>query len=150
MTGVGYKVRRTGYKVAIEDHPGLEVVIKPLSIQQVLNLNKLAETVGEIDEDNPGEAGIAAFETVLREFASLLESWNLEEEDDTPIPADFEGLTTLGLPFAMEILNAALQAVTQAPPPLSKASSNGSTHASRRELEDLIPMTPIGLASLPS
>jgi hypothetical protein len=146
---MGYKVQRTGYKVALEEHPGLVVVIKPLSIKQILDLNRLASSVSGFDEEDPGEDALAAFETVLRRFASLIEDWNLEEddEDETPIPADYDGLTSLGLPFAMEILNAALEGVTQAPRPLSGTSKDGARNAGRHELEDSIPMTPIGLPS---
>ena len=141
---MGYKVQRTGYKVTLEDHPGLELVIRPLTVRQVLDFTRLVEQGGDADPDAPDASQLAAFESVLTTFGSLLESWNLEEDDDTPVPATFDGLTTLGLPFAMELIQASLEAVTQAPRPLPPSSTPGVSDAELRELLGPIPMTPIG------
>jgi hypothetical protein len=131
---MGYKVQRTGYKVAIEDRPGLELTIRPMSVDQILEFTELAESVSDLDMDNPGIEEIKAFRKVLTEFAELIEAWNLEEDDDTPIPATWDGFKTLGLPFAMELMQASIQAITQAPPPLPGASPTGSIDAQLREL----------------
>lgn len=140
----GYKVQRTGYKVRIEAHPGLEVVVRPLSVEEILAFNRLVGSISDVDPDKPDTAQLAAFEKVLHTFGALLESWNLEEDDDTPIPAGWAGLKTLGLPFAMEIIQASMEAISQAPRPLSPSSTNGPDDAELRELLGSIPMSPIG------
>lgn len=141
---MGYKVQRTGYKVTLEDHPGLELVIQPLTVKQVLEFTRLVEQVGDADPEKPDASQVEAFESVLTTFGSLLESWNLEEDDGTQIPATFDGLGTLGLPFAMELIQGAMEAVTQAPRPLPQSSTNGASDADLRALLGSIPMTPIG------
>jgi hypothetical protein len=133
---MGYKPARTLYRLKFEDHPGLEVVAKSTSVERLMGLMGLVEKVGDLDE-----AAIATnfglVEQVLRGFAEILHSWNVEDDDDTPIPATYEGLITQELPFVMEVVNAAVEAISTAPPPLPKNSSADPT------LEASIPMTPI-------
>lgn len=131
---MGYKVQRTGYKVRFEDHPGLEVTVKPTSVKKLLELNRLVMSVGDLDTEAPGENELAAFETVLHAFADLLEDWNLEEEDGTAIAVGYDGLTGLDLPFAMEIVQRSIEGISAAPPPLPPSSPTGSIDADLRAL----------------
>lgn len=134
---MGYKPSRTLYRLKFEDHPGLEVVAKSTSVEKLMELMGLVEKVGVLDEAELDAGSFGLIEQVLRGFAGILHSWNVEEEDDTPIPATYEGLITQELPFVMEVVNAAVEAMSTAPPPLSKNSGGDAA------LEASIPMTPI-------
>lgn len=133
---MGYKPPRTLYRLKFEDHPGLEVVAKSTSVDRLMGLMGLVEKVGDLDEDAIA-TNFGLVEQVLRGFAEILHSWNVEDDDDTPIPVTYEGLITQELPFVMEVVNAAVEAISTAPPPLPKNSSGDPT------LEASIPMTPI-------
>lgn len=133
---MGYKPSRTLYRLKFEDHPGLEVVAKSTSVEKLMGLMGLVEKVGVLDEDAIA-SNFGLVEQVLRGFAEILHSWNVEDEDDNPIPATYEGLITQEMPFVMEVVNAAVEAISTAPPPLPKSSSAGAA------LEASIPMTPM-------
>lgn len=62
------------------DLDGLEVVTRSLPLGTYLNL------MGAGEEDNSGLAD------VLDEFTRCLVSWNLEDEDGTPVPATEEAV----------------------------------------------------------
>jgi hypothetical protein len=134
---MGYKPSRTLYRLRFEDRPGLEVVAKSTSVEKLMGLMGLVEKVGVLDEDTVGADDFGLVEQVLRGFAEILHSWNVEDEDDRPIPATYEGLITQELPFVMEVVSAAVEAISAAPPPLPKPSSAGAA------LEASIPMTPM-------
>jgi hypothetical protein len=65
-----------------DDHElaGLEVTTRGLSLGTYLELLGM----GEVDRSSIGEA--------LKEFARCLTSWNLEDEDGTPVPATEESV----------------------------------------------------------
>lgn len=144
---MGYKVKRVGTIIRFEDYPGLTVTVRPTSVQKVLELQRTFMSIGELDTENPGENELEAFEKVLREFAGLIEDWNLEEEDDTPIPATYDGLTSLDITFAMEIVEKSLEGISQAPRPLPGSSTSGSIDADLRELLASTTATPTGQQS---
>jgi hypothetical protein len=132
---MGYKVQRVGTIVRIEDRPGLEVKVRPVSVQQLLELQRLVLSIGDLDLEKPGEDELAAFEKVLRAFAGVIEDWNLEEEEgDEPIPATFDGLASLDVNFAMELIEKCIEGVSQAPRPLPTSSSSTSLDADLQRL----------------
>jgi hypothetical protein len=134
---MGYKPTRTLYRLKFEDHPGLEVVAKSTSVEKLMGLMGLVEKVGDLEEAEILSGGFGVVEQVLRGFAGILHAWNVEDDDDTPVPATYEGLITQELGFVMEVVNAAVEAISTAPPPLPKNSSADPA------LEASIPMTPI-------
>jgi hypothetical protein len=71
-------------------------------------------------------------------FAKYLVEWNLENDDDTPVPATVEGLQSQDLGFVMRIVQAWLEGVQAAAPPLPQPSSSG-----RPSLEGSLPMEPL-------
>lgn len=132
---MGYKPSRTLYRLKFEDHPGLEVVARSTSVEKLMGLAGIVEKVAAAgDEIGPSDFGL--IEDVLRGFAGILHSWNVEDDDDQPVPATYEGLVTQEIGFVMQIVEAALEAITTAPLPLPKNSSGDQA------LEVSIPMTP--------
>jgi hypothetical protein len=87
-------------------------------------------------------------DAMLGEFADLaahLISWNIEDEDGNPAPADLDGLKAQELPFVMAIAQAWQAAMKDVAPPLPPRSSNGV-------LPDVLsaPMEPIPASLLSS
>lgn len=85
---MGYKAKR--YRLVWEDGDleGLEVVMKPASLGQMLDMQKLQDV-------KPGEGvSLEELEPLFRWFAGLLISWNVEDDDDQPVPATYEGVLT--------------------------------------------------------
>jgi hypothetical protein len=77
------------------------------------------------------EANMSDTESIEQGFAtfgnSILESWSIEDEDGTPVPANSEGLMALPFTYALELVKSWLEAVQQLPNLKASASKNGVT-----------------------
>lgn len=126
---MGFKREAPTYKLVFEDDEfdGLVVRAKSLPLGAMLAFQALQEKAGK---------EIEAATEVLRRFADVLIDWNLEDEDDQPVPCDFDGLASQDLPFIMKIVEAWMNAVASVP----KASLPGSNSAGTSALEPSIPM----------
>jgi hypothetical protein len=119
---VGYKPKRYKLTWADGDLEGLEVVMKPASLGEMLNAEKLRDLAAE-------GASIAQLEPLFRWFAGMLVSWNVEDDDDQPVPATYEGVLTQDVDLIYAIVGEFTSRVTQAPPPLPDVSPPGGTEA---------------------
>lgn len=131
---MGYKVHRNIYKLRFEgaEYEGLEVRAKSVALGQFMDMMKLADLKSKkslTEEDR------AAIDSLFERFAKVLVSWNLEDDDDKPVPTTKEGLYSLDFEFALLIILAWMDAVAGVSGPLGKPSSNGSP-----SLEESIPM----------
>lgn len=130
----GYKRQRTTYKLKFADPAmeGLEVVARSASVQTLLKITSLADAASENPETQ-------VVHEVLALFGDALVSWNLEDDDGNPVPADAMGLASQDMDFVMAVIMAWVQAVSQVAPPLPAASSNGH----KPGLEASLPMEPL-------
>ena len=126
---MGYKPRRKTYNLQFEGgrFEGLEVTICALPIGELLELDELSETRTRENVDR-------MFEIV----SIALQSWNLETEDDQPVPATKEGLYTQDPDFVHAIVDAWRDAMTGVSAPLPETSDAGETSP-----EASIPMEPL-------
>lgn len=136
----GYRPKRTLYRLTFEDpdFEGLEVTVRSASLDTLMQLLGFSgELDGLSDEQAKGGALLGQVTAMLRLFARLLHSWNVEDDDGLPVPATFEGLFSQDFGFVMPVIERAAAAMTQAPPPLPAGSPSGGISP-----EALIPMTP--------
>ncbi len=98
----------------IKDYDGLIVRMKSISYGKVRRLMSLG------DDDEGAEEMAAA-------FAEHLVSWNLEDENDEPVPATAEGVDAQDFEFVMDIIETWLDQVTGPSEKLGKGSENGVT-----------------------
>jgi hypothetical protein len=117
------------------DNHGLEVKVGALSIGELSKIGGMAEL--DLQADNGPEA-MAALDEMLALFADKLASWNLEDEDGAPVPADLDGVRGQDLDFIMEMVDAWMTAAAGVLPPLSSGSTDGGT-----PLAASIPMEPL-------
>lgn len=106
------------------DLEGLEVRMKSPPIQVFLSLSSMAD-LGTEDITMEGLKGL------LQPVVDHLLSWNLEENDDDPNPgapisADMDGLLSLGMESALEIMSAWIDGVAGVATPLDRLSKDGS------------------------
>lgn len=115
---MGFKLPRRTAVLTFEggDFAGAEVRVR-------LDLS-IAEFIGLNDRLNAGDFGECP--VIL---ARLLESWNLERDDGSPLPAEAEGVGELPLAFVVEILRQLIRAQVQPAAPLEGPSSNGNGSA---------------------
>lgn len=133
---MGHKLVRKGYSLKFADGSpldGAQIVLGSLSIGQIMQVRQLMHTVSQ--STSPVEQ-MEAFDTVILMAADKLVSWDLEEEDGTPIPATREGVLSLDGELMLPIINAWLDAAKGTDAPLPDASSDGE----RQTLEASIPM----------
>jgi hypothetical protein len=121
---MGYKVKRKGFclKFAEGEYEGMEVICRSISIGQLLEFDTT---------DSKGQR-------MVQLFGEALISWNLEEEDGTPIPATPEGLSTLEPGIVRVIVEAWSDQIAGVNRPLLEGSSSGET-----SLAQSIPMEPL-------
>lgn len=101
------------------DYEGLEVTAKGVSTGAFLEIQEMAESMG----DKPKAADL---KRLLKRFGGLLVEWNVTEGGQ-PAPADYEHLAGLDLDLAMEIFQRWSQAVGGVDPTSPAASNGGAT-----------------------
>lgn len=107
---------------------GLEVKCKPATVGQVLEVAELEAATGGALASNPAATG-----QVIDLLADVIVWWNLDDEDDTPIPNTAAGLRSQDPELVGAIVRAWVSAVSRAPRPLPDTSPPG-------EMEGSIPM----------
>jgi hypothetical protein len=117
---MGYKPPKTVYKLDFSEteHAGLEVAVRAGAIGDLLALQELADQ----DALTAAEA-----RQMFSGFASLLVSWNVEDDDGRPVPPGYEGVAAQETGFIKAIITAFYENVAAAPPPLPGTSSSGTT-----------------------
>lgn len=123
---MGYKRKRKVYKLDFSgtEYEGLEVSLTGLTTGEYLEFVSLSASSEDANET----------EQMLKFFARHLTSWNLEDEDDKPVPATYEGVTSNDLTMSMFIMHAWTDALVGVPSTTEKKSSDGE-----QPLTELIP-----------
>ena len=127
MSG-GFKPKPRVYEITWGEgtpYEGLEVTAKGTSTEDFLEIMALAEG---LDEKTPMPRA-ADTKRMLQRFAGRLVSWNITDDDDKPVPADYEHLKALELSMAIfERWGAAVGGVDPTSP---NGSPSGGTSAER-------------------
>lgn len=113
---MGYRKVPTIYTLKFEqaDYEGLVVRMKSLSFGKVRKLIRATEAA---DDDN--------FDELLASISQGLVSWNIEDEDGIPLPANEENLNDQDFSFVLDIVNAWLECMTGVDDDLGKGSPSG-------------------------
>lgn len=119
---MGYKVNHKVFKLKFEDdeYEGLEVRAKSTSVGKFMRLVNIVEKDEATSED---------VQELFEGFAKVLVSWNVEDDDDNPVPTTTEGLYSLDMDFVLPILRAWAGAIASVSPPLPPSSNNGRSSA---------------------
>ena len=117
---MGYKPKRTIYKLDFSqtEYAGLEVAVRAGSIGDLLGLQELA---------GAGEMTAEEARQMFAGFAALLVSWNVEDDDDKPVPVSYKGVSCQEPDFIKTIITAFYVNVAGAPPPLPDGSNSGAS-----------------------
>lgn len=143
---MGYKARRKVITLVFEDPDmaGLEVKAHSASIGEVIGFTRLSDMV-----DAERRQQIQTIDELLELFATKLVTWNLEDDNGTPVPTTRDGLLSLDMELAQDIVLAWLEGVVGVSAPLETTSEDGL-----RELIDSLPMDPLlespKLSTMPS
>lgn len=124
---MGYKPRTKIYNLDFTgtDHEGLQVSIRSLSTGQYMDL---------FEAKTEAEAG-GETSRLLHIMAGRLLAWNVEDEDDQPVPPTLDGIKQQDLDFNLAIVGAWTTAMAGVSAPLEKSSTDGGP-----SLEASIPM----------
>jgi len=124
---MGYRKPARHFKLSFEDeeYNGLEVIVKSLTIGKLLEVSSLTP-----DPDSPNQ-DVEATEKLLHIFADNLVSWNLEDEDGNPYPANYEGVKAQDdVPFVLRMANAWLEGMAGLNSNLEKTSNSSENTVS--------------------
>ena len=137
-----FRPEKTVYNLKFEGGlEGLDVKATALPLGDFLEINELAIMVGQ--ETDP-EKLVEKTDLLFRRFAEHLIEWNVDDDNDEPVPATFEGVKTQELPFVQEVIRAWMDAIASIP----KTQQNDSNGSGTLEVPPLA-MEPLS-ASLPS
>lgn len=133
-----FKRERKLYQLQFEteDMDGFECIAAGMSLERFIAFNALQEQV-QSAEARESEAG----ERLYGMFAAQLVSWNLDDDDDEPVPCTYEGLKAQDVEFVNMLLQAWAKAIAGVPDDLGKDSGSGETsrEESSLRLADLSP-----------
>lgn len=129
---MGYKPKKKIYTLAFEDpeYAGLEVKIRGLNTGQVMDIDAAR-----------GDGGDAAIVTMLKLMADQLVEWNVEDDDNQPVPTTFEGVRSLDIDFNWAVIDAWQNAAAGVKAPLDGPSTDGEP--------SLVASIPMDALSLP-
>ena len=123
-----FKRERRQYDLTFEggELDGFECIMTGVSLDDFLDLASL-----EAELSTP--AGRTR-ENIERQFSVLgehMSSWNLDDDDDKPVPCTYEQLRTFDFDFALAIFRGWMRAMHTVPEDLGKESSSGGTSPER-------------------
>jgi hypothetical protein len=131
---VGDGYRRKVYKLKWpEGHElhELHVTIKGLSMKQALRAGRIASSLGSGADD---EAREKAIDELNATFARKLISWDLQEDDGSPVPATLEGVEDQDMGLMIRVITDWVDAVSSVDTPLPSGSANGQSAAPEASL----------------
>lgn len=100
------KIAKRVIHVTYDQYPGIELSAASLTVEEALAFDELP--TGEM----------------IEEFARKLRSWNIEDDDDQPVPATLEGLRSLDIGVMLGLIKGWSDAITQVPVPLDRRSTD--------------------------
>lgn len=115
---MGYKRKMKIYELHFEgeEFEGLVVKAKSMSVDGFLNVLSLSQSA-----EDP-----ATQRELFTVFAGQLLEWNLEDEDDKPVPPTIEGILSQEFAFIMEVIGTWIKEISDVPVPLEPRSQSGS------------------------
>lgn len=121
-----YKPKPKTYNLQFDDGrlEGLEVTLRSLPIGVLFELDELA-----------GNNTRESIDRLFGIVADALQSWNVVDDDEQPVPATKAGLYTQEPELVHEIVDAWRDAMSGVPDPLPETSGDGET-----SLEESMPM----------
>lgn len=95
---MGYRPKRDPYKLdfSATEHDGLEVAVRRMPISVLLDVAE-----GTSKPNNPD-----AIRHMYTTLAFALESWNVEDDEGQPVPADLDGVQSQDPEFMSVIIQA--------------------------------------------
>lgn len=143
-----YQPKRKLYQLRFEDHPGFEVTMGGLSIEGFMSLARQAAGMQGLDlsamKGADLEQALESVDGLFTRFAKSLKAWNLDDDDDQPVPETADGVRSQDLDFILEITMAWMDAIASVDIPLPQPANGSGTFP-----EGSLPMEPLS-ASQPS
>lgn len=124
--------KRKVLHIKFEDHEGLDVYVRSVSVKRALRLMRLA---GEMDGAKPEQQAEKDVEELFGAFADRVVSWSLVEDDETPVPVSLDALLDWDFDVALEMVLTWIQQATSVSVPTA-APARPATGA----MEASIPM----------
>lgn len=117
---MGYKRKRKIFNLKFQDpeFAGLEVRVKSPTLGRFIEVANL----GDVNVASPTPQVV---NTMVSTLVDVIVSWNLEDDDDQPIPVTDAALRDLDPDFLGAVFEAWGEAVAEVPAPLADSSSSG-------------------------
>lgn len=118
---MGYRRVPTIYTLTdVEGHEGLVVRMQGVKFGKVRRMLSIGDDVTDQEMND-----------IQKMFVGALVSWNLEDENGNPIPANSDGVDDQDFDFILAIINSWMGQMTGPDKDLGKGSSSGGTFPGR-------------------
>jgi hypothetical protein len=129
----GFKRKNKAYRLKFVDSDldGLEIVMRSVSTGRILELQEMATVtnaaIAAAQDGTDGGTSVdpAMVRKMVEMVAGAMISWNLEDDDDVPVPITVEGLLDQEIDFLMQIVMAWTEAIAGVAAPLEPGSTSG-------------------------
>lgn len=123
---------RRALPLRFDDNPeleGLEVRARSIPLDMFVHISKLQDRIAAGGKDFT-EDNAAALRELFELFVGAVQTWNLESDDDVPVPLDGDRGEALQFlvcdpALGMAMVNAWQDAIAGVSPPLNRPSSDG-------------------------
>ena len=116
---------------------GLEVTTKGLPVKKLFELVQLS---GQLTGEGDVATKVAVADELFAGFAARLVSWNLEDDDDAPVPATLAGVNDQDFDFMVGLIMTWMDAVSSVDIPLPQPSPPGGSSETEPDLAASIPV----------
>jgi hypothetical protein len=134
---MGFKKPKRTYVLEFQDETDYEdlvVKVRPPTVGEALRNMDLSWMY---EDELTEEQRVAKLMELYELFLTRLVSWNIEDEDDQPVPTTLEGLQSLDQDFGLRIVRSWLFETSAVSRPLESGSPGGDP-----SVEASIPMEP--------
>lgn len=137
---MGYRRKAETLRLTFDGQlEGLEATVRlgsPATMRHVVASARAAEQAS-----SPADQADTILD-LCNAFGQLLQSWNYEDEDGTPVPASAEALAAEDLPFVLAVVYGWMDAMAQRAQQLTQATGGHTGEQAVHEAE--LPMQPAG------
>lgn len=131
---MAYKYEPNTYTMTFDEKHrfhGLTMKVRSVKLGDFTKVIAMAGMAEKAMDESASDAlkaeALEAMDSLFNAFSKALVSWDMEDEDGTPIPASREGLDMLDFEFVLPLVQEWMQAIGGVSQELGKGFSSGGT-----------------------
>lgn len=121
---MGFKLKAKKLAFTDPDLEGFEVYVKRASVGEV---RAVAQMAADMPDDATPEQLLDLLTPFAERLARQVKTWNLEDDDDSPVPVTSDAIVAQGFGFVMILFQAWIDSMIGVSDTLGKGSTSGES-----------------------